>query len=191
MHRGGAAKGVNHYNFKHGRYSKSMPDRLVSRYEQALADEERHDLRDEISLSEAKIDDLLSKMESGESDTAWMRMRALEAQMQRTGDDAKRAELLRQLLHIVRVGAEEALAWNDVDKWTSRKQRLVESDMKVAQVKQEMVSAEEVMAAFGMILDSIRRHVDDQATRAAVARDIRSLTSGDGAVVPIDRARGT
>jgi hypothetical protein len=58
--------------------------------------------------------------------------------------------------------------------------KAVEADVKMAQVKQQMMSAEEVMALMGGILDSIRRHVLDQDTRAAIGRDIRALGSGSG-----------
>jgi hypothetical protein len=67
------------------------------------------------------------------------------------------------------------------------KQRAVEADVRVAQVKQHMMSAEEVMALVAGILDAIKRHVLDQATRSALARDIRAL--GTGEVIPIERAK--
>src|SRR5215218_1399841 len=62
MHGGKAARGTDHGRFKHGRYSKSVPDRLAGRFREALADEDRHELRDEIALAEARISDLLAGM---------------------------------------------------------------------------------------------------------------------------------
>jgi hypothetical protein len=186
MHGGLTPRGTDLPQFEHGRYSKSLPDRLVGRYREALADEERHDLRDEIALSEAKVADLLSKMERGESDELWIRMRDLERKMRAAASDDKRRELLSELLRLVRQGGQEAMSWRDVERWMARKQRVVETDVRVAQTKQEMVSVEEVMALAGGILDAIRRHVEDQATRKALARDIRALgTQGD--VVPLRR----
>lgn len=140
MHGGKTPRGTDLPQFKTGRFSKSLPDRLVERYETALADTERHDLRDEIALAETKIDDLFAKMsEAGESD--------------------------------------ERRLWKDVETWTARKQRLIEADIRVSLTKQEMVSAEEVMALVAGILDAIRRHVPDQATRSALAREIRTLST--------------
>lgn len=188
MHGGKQPRGIDRGSFKHGRYSKSIPDRLVGRYEQALADEKRHDLRDEISLSEAKVDDLLSRMDSGESDGAWLHLRDLAQRLRRAGNEATRRSLLAELLSVITVGADEALAWSDVDRWTARKQRLVESDMRVAQVKQQMVSAEEVMTLVAAILDAIRTHVEDQDTRAALARELRSIGDRGGVVIPMRRA---
>jgi hypothetical protein len=186
MHGGLTPKGTDLPQFKHGRYSRSVPDRLVSRYEEALSDEERHDLRDEIALSEAKVSDLLRNMESGESDRLWLELRKMERQLRAAPPD-KRAPILAELLDVVRRGGDEAQAWADVDRWIYRKQRAVEADVRVAQVKQEMVSAEEVMALVAAILDSIRRHVEDQGTRSALARDIRALGSGAADVIPLRR----
>jgi hypothetical protein len=159
---------------------------MVERYETALRDEERHDLADEIALSEMKVDDLLSKMDRGESDELWIELRDRERALQRTQDVDRRAALLGELFALIRRGGSEAMSWRDVERWVTRKQRVVETDMRVAQTKQEMISVEEVMALMAGILDAIRRHVEDQATRKALARDIRALgTQGD--VVPLRR----
>ena len=136
MHGGKVPRGAELPQFAHGRYSKSMPDRLAERYEEALSDEERHDLRDEIALAETKIADLLASIERS---------------------------------------ADESLAWQDVERWIARKQRAVESDVRVATIKQQMMSVEEVMALVAGILDAIRRHVKDETTRRALGRDIRAL----------------
>jgi hypothetical protein len=188
MHGGKSPRGVDSPHFKHGRYSKSVPDRLVERYEAVLSDEERHDLRDEIALSEAKVADLLAGMEHGESDKLWLRLRSMVAKM-RAAPKEKRAPILREMLRLIRQGGEEALAWKDVQEWVHRKQRAVEADVRVAQVKQEMVGAEEVMALVAGILDVIRRHVEDQATRSAMAKEIRALGARTGEIVPIEGAR--
>src|SRR5215207_6088014 len=75
MHGGLTPRGTDLPQFVHGRYSKSLPDRMVERYEQALADEERHDLADEIALAEMKVDDLLAGIKHGESDRLWLKLR--------------------------------------------------------------------------------------------------------------------
>jgi hypothetical protein len=139
MHGGATPRGTDLPQFRHGRYSKSLPDNLAGRYEEALSDEERHDLRDEIALSVAKINDLLLGMKRGEFD--------------------------------------EERAWSRVERWMSRKQRLVVSDARLARERRQTVSAEEVMALVVGILDAIRRHVPDRQTRAALASDIRALVT--------------
>jgi hypothetical protein len=81
----------------------------------------------------------------------------------------------------------EARAWNDVERWTARKQRLVLADARLARARQEMVSAEEVMALVAALLDAVRRNVEDRDTRRAIAEDIRRIAEGGGVVIPSDR----
>lgn len=188
FHGGRSLKGIEAANFKHGRYSKSIPDRLSQRYQEALKDEERHDLRDEIALSETKIDSLLDGIDRGESDTLWIQLRGMEQAMSRASEE-RRPVLLGEMIRLIKQGGSESMAWQDIDRWIARKQRAVETDVKVAQVKQEMVSAEEVMALVAGILDAIRRHVEDQAIRSALAREIRAIGSGAGETITLERAR--
>jgi hypothetical protein len=143
MHGGKAARGTEHGRFTHGRYSSSIPDRLAERFEEALRDEDRHDLRDEIALSEAKIYDLFSSMRDGPAGSA--------------------------------SEAGERRAWKEVERWVARKTRLVVTDAKLAQERQQVVSVEEVMTLMAGILRAIKWHVPDQQTRAALAREIRAL----------------
>jgi hypothetical protein len=153
MHGGATPRGTDLPQFRHGRYSKSLPDNLAGRYEEALTDEERHDLRDEIALSEAKIFDLLLGMKLGEFD--------------------------------------EARAWKDMDRWMARKQRLVVVDARRAQERREMVSVEESMAMVAALVDAVRRNVQDEGTRRAIAEDIRRVAEGRGVDIPSDRDEHT
>src|SRR5215210_2202001 len=129
MHGGTVKRGVDSPNFKRGRYSKAMPGHLTERYRASLQDEERHDLRDEIALSEAKVSDCLYRMsvDPGDSDTLWIRLRNLERDM-RQAQDPRRAELLGVLLETVRLGGDAAVASRELDAWISRKSRSVETD---------------------------------------------------------------
>ncbi len=189
MHGGKTPRGVELPQFSHGRYSKAVPDRLSMRYEEALSDEDRHDLRHEIALSEAKIDDLLAGMGRGESASLLRLLRTKERQMRAAdarGDSERAGRLLREILTLIRRGGDESLAWKDVDRWIARKTRTVEADVRIAATKQQMISVEEMMALMGLILNAIRRHVPDQSVRNALAKEIRAATeledSGDAVV---------
>lgn len=179
MHGGKTPRGVELPQFSHGRYSKAVPDRLSVRYEEALSDEERHDLRDEIALSEAKIGDLLAGMRHEESDSLLLLLQDKGRQMraaQNQGDQEHTEALVQEILSLIRHGGDEALAWRDVDRWIARKTRTVEADVRIAATKQQMISVEEMMAILGLVLDAIRRHVPDQSVRSALAREIRAAT---------------
>lgn len=189
MHGGKTPRGVELPHFSHGRYSKALPDRLSMRYEEALSDEERHDLRHEIALAEAKINDLLARMEHGESAALLLLLHTKERQVRAAearGDSERVRALMGEILTLIRRGGEESLAWKDVEHWIARKTRTVEADVRIAATKQQMISVEEVMALIGLILNAIRRHVPDQSVRNALAKEIRAATDreapGDAAL---------
>jgi len=195
MHGGKTPRGIDLPQFSHGRYSKAVPDRLSMRYEEALSDVERHDLRDEIALSEAKIDDLLAGMGRGESDALLLLLRDKERQMRAAearGDSERAGRLLQEILTLIRRGGDESLAWKGVDRWIARKIRTVVADVRVAVTKEQMISVEEVMALMGLILSAIKRHVKDAETRRVLAREIRAAVEPEnpgGAVVSRGKSR--
>ena len=87
-HHGGVTpRGVEAGAFRHGRYSKSLPDQLTSTYRQVLADEQRHDLRDELALSRAKADDTRSPT-SGVTSSAHVARLAPSGSVPRPGSSA-------------------------------------------------------------------------------------------------------
>src|SRR3712207_2821920 len=105
-HHGGATpRGIDAGAFRHGRYSKSIPDRLTATYQQSLADEQRHDLRDELAVSRAKADDILRRMEHGESDSLWLLLRDKAREMRRAsacGDEERAARRQGEILSLIR-----------------------------------------------------------------------------------------
>ena len=59
MHGGKSLTGIAHPRFKHGKYVKHMPGRLTEKYEEARSDSELLAMREELSLIDARIKDLL------------------------------------------------------------------------------------------------------------------------------------
>lgn len=201
IHGGKTPRGAESKSFQHGRYSTSMPDHLLERYAASLDDDERHDLRDEIAVAEAKVGECLQRMsvEPGDSDTLWQALRRMEAEMRRAPQGSpRRGALLATILQVVREGGDIALASQDLDRWIARKTRSVETDMRVAKEKQHMVRVEEFMTAMSAVLDVIRRNVHDDDTRRRMGRELRAIAEGDnqnasGArnVVDIRRSRSS
>lgn len=62
MHGGKSLRGIDAPNFKTGRYSKCLPDRLAERYEEALNDAELTRLGDEIALVDARLQDVIERL---------------------------------------------------------------------------------------------------------------------------------
>jgi hypothetical protein len=146
-----------------------------------LADQQRHDLRDELALSRAKADDILRKMERGESDSLWLLLGDKAREMRRAsarGEEGRATRLQEEILSLIESG-DEALAWADLDGWLGRIQRLSEADVRIAIAKQQWISAEELMTMMALILAAIKKHVPDEHTRRALGRELRAAAELD------------
>src|SRR3954465_9212974 len=71
MHGGKSLAGPASPSFTTGRHSKYLPRRLLARYQEMAHDAELLALRDEIALIDARIADVLGRVESGESSRIW------------------------------------------------------------------------------------------------------------------------
>lgn len=64
LHGGATPRGIDSPHFKHGRYSKAMPDRLLEQYETSRRDPDLITMRDDISLIDTRIMDQLQLAEA-------------------------------------------------------------------------------------------------------------------------------
>src|SRR5690349_13713695 len=71
LHGGKTPSGIASPQYKTGRYSRVLPTRLQSRYDAARTDAALLELRDDISLLDARLEDLLSRVDTGESGVLW------------------------------------------------------------------------------------------------------------------------
>ena len=76
-HGGASPVGAASPQFKNGRYSKFLPERLRDRYQEAQRDPEILVLRDEVALADARLADLLTRVDAGESGALWKEVKGL------------------------------------------------------------------------------------------------------------------
>lgn len=175
MHGGQSLRGPASPAYKHGRYAEFLPDGLRDRYRAALADPALLELRDEISLLDGRLGELLARVERGESGELWRLLGAsvdafAEASARQDGA-AMRAILLDQRRIIERGRADEA-AWREVRNVIQDRRRLVESERKRLVETQQMLSVEQAMSLVAAVTEAVRSHVTDPHTLSAVAEEL-------------------
>lgn len=178
FHGGKTPRGVASPHFKHGRYSKDLPQRLLARYEEARADPLLLELRDEVALADTRLIDLLGRVDSGESGQRWRQARqdmneVLEAVRMSDGDMLRDA--LRTLDHTIRAGVADYQAWHEVEKTLALRTRLVESERKRMVEQRQMVAADQVMALVAAVVDVIGKRVSDPRVLSAISEDLAGL----------------
>lgn len=141
-----------------GRYREYLPTDLLKRYQNALGDRDLLVLRDEIAVSEVRIQELLQRVRTGESGQAWRDARdALQDLKGAGGDPDKVRDALLALEKAVGRGSGDYLAWAEVREVTEQRRRLAESERRRLVELQNVLTAEQagvlVMALHQAVLD--------------------------------------
>lgn len=182
LHGGKTPGGIASPHYSTGRYSKHLPTRLQARYEAAAGDSELLALRDDIALTDARLSDLLTRVDTGESGALWARLQELRLEViacKRAGDTVKMAEALNALLDLIGQAHTDYRAWGEIAAVLEQRRRLVESERKRLTDMQQTLTVEKAMLLIGAIGGIIKAHVQDRQTLASISNDIQGLISAD------------
>jgi hypothetical protein len=180
MHGGKSPGGVGSATLKTGRYSKYLPTRLAARYHEAQADDCLLQLHEEIALTDARLADVLKRVDTGDSGALWTRLHEAFNDFVDEQDPRSLATLGR----LIEAGMADWHAWDEVGKLISQRQRLVESERKRHVEMQQMVTATQMMTLLAAVVDTVRRHVRDRDALAAISADIGGLVARNALPAP-------
>lgn len=182
IHGGKSLAGIASPTYQTGRYSRYLPGRLLGRYAEAQANPALLELRADIALIDARIGDLIARVDTGESGALWARLMQARSDLllyRRAGDTVKTAEALNTLLDLVGQGHADYRAWAEVGATIEQRRRLVESERKRLVEMQQTLTVEKAMLLIGAIGGIIKAHVQDRQALAAISNDIQALVSAD------------
>lgn len=185
-HNGAALRGPLAPSYKHGRYSRYMKLQLAERYLETAQDPELLSLREDVALVTERIEQLLERVQSGESGAAWRLLKRHWADFRRfrtAGNVAKMQEMLELLAEPLEQGIADHAAWEELGLQLDRRARLAEQEQRRLEKMQATLTVEEAMGLLGTVLDVLKRHVTDQATLDAIGADLEQLVTLD--VVPV------
>lgn len=184
LHGGKTPVGIASPHFKTGRHSKYLPANLRGSYEAALSDPELLSLREEVALVDARLADLLQKVDTGESRDAWKQAKKLLTKYTKAltsgyVDEDELTDYLRALHDTITNAVETHQSWNQIYSVLEQRRKLVESENKRLAEMQQFITAEKAMVLIANLTDIIKRHVTDRATLSAISNDLVRLTSFD------------
>jgi hypothetical protein len=164
--------------FVDGRHSQYLPGRLLERYKAARADIDILAMRDEIALLDARLNDLLERVDTGEAGRLWLEARLAYAGVvgaMRSGDSQAMVASVDRLGLAISAGIGDYAAWEEVHKTLDLRRKIAEAERKRLVDMQQMVTAEEAMNLIGAIAESIKREIHDPEQLARIATDINRL----------------
>ncbi len=187
MHGGSSPVGLANGNFRHGRYSRAIPARLFERFAIGASDPELLSLRNEIALVDARIEDVLGRVDCGEAGCLWRDLRAAYVRMtkaQAGGDIAAGSQALVEIGGLIQRGAADDAAWDDLGRWIEKRRKLTESEAKRLVALRLVITAEEAMALIAALEAIVKKHVSDRQALRAIAADLYELARREAAHEP-------
>lgn len=163
-----------------GRYSKYLPTRLQARYEEAEKDPELLNLRGEISLLDARLAELLGKLDSGESGLLWKDLQKQNAELQlakSTGDTIGAMQALNEISSLIDRGSREWMIWGEIGGIVEQRRRLVESERKRLVEMNQIITIEQAMTLITSVGAIVRKYVLDDPTRKAIAYELSTIVA--------------
>jgi hypothetical protein len=178
-HHGGMSLiGAASRRFKHGRYSKVLPTRLAARYAESLANPTLLSLREDLAVCEARVADLLQRVDSGESGALWQQLRAVQEGFSQALVVRDVAQMRRQytaLEQLIEAGSADAATWQEIQHLWETRCRLTQAEVKLLVTQEQMVTTQQLLVCFGALTETIRTAVlahTDQDTGRAILGDI-------------------
>lgn len=181
-HGGKSLMGIASPTFKTGRYSKFLPARMTGRYEESRADGELLALREDIALTDARLGDLLSRVDTGESGALWRSLMAARMELlacRQASDIKGQMDALNEIMELISQGHADYRAWGEVAAVLDQRRRLVESERKRLVEMQQMISSERMMVLLGAVVGVIQEHVTDRTILSGITTGIQKLITAD------------
>jgi hypothetical protein len=188
IHGGSTKVGPANPAFRHGRYSKHLPESLRVKYETALADPELLSVRDEIALVESRLSDVAQMIANGDQGPAsWKAVKdnflTLEKAMRRKTaspeEAAEAAAIIGETLAAMRAelfrATDQAEAWKELGKLVDLKTKVASREWKRLTDLRLFWTVEQGRQLLTGVIESIKRNVADPAVQQAIASDLARL----------------
>jgi hypothetical protein len=185
VHGGKTPVGPACKHYRVGRYSRYLPERLRERYEQAEGDAELLSLRSEIALTDARLADLLSRVDTGESGQRWASLAKAyeEFKVYRLARDVPKMNVALAKIELnIEQATDDRAAWAEIGALVEQRRKLVESEAKHVIMHRQMLSTEEAMALMHRVVDVVTRHVTDRQALSSIVVEMRTLAEWSNGV---------
>jgi hypothetical protein len=185
IHGGKSRIGIGSGTLTHGRRSKFLPSRLAAAYQDAMDDPKLIELREEIALVDSRINDLLSRVETGEAGVVWHRAQAALSKFEREKDkqNLDGMQLALDRLHgLITRGTSDYATWREIGEQIEQRRKLCEAEARRLHLAHDTLTADRAMVLVTVMVETVRRHVQDRAILGAIAQDLQALGMGSVSV---------
>lgn len=177
-HGGRTPIGPGSPHFQTGRFSKFLPSRMAADFDAAMGDPELISLRKEIATVDARIIDVLKRVDTGEAGVIWQAAQAAMVRFDRawSDKDGEAMELaLTEIRRVIIQGKSDWAAWKVVvGDLIEAKRKLVDSEQRRLTLASESLTADRAMMLLATVISILQKHITDRRVLGAIASDIQA-----------------
>lgn len=186
-------KGPLSPSYKTGKYSKSLPGKLLGSYHHSLHDPQLTSMGDALALCDSRITELTKDLEeaSGSGDTIAQARTQLQKAL-RTKEITVRTEHLHVLQDILSRGASADQIWNNILLAIEGRRRAAETESRRIVSMGQAMPIQKVVELIGMISQAMRNTVITHADRETAnlilrdaSRDVQRIIGAGGVRSPV------
>jgi hypothetical protein len=181
LHNGNAASGAAIGTFKHGRYSKVLPQRLLQKYETARKDPELLSHQAELRLIDAHLGELLEKIKDCNGPDVVRRAREVWKDLQAAKanhDNEGTAEAFDTLGEVLASKEGNTIGWSEVREVVDLRRKILETETRRLKDSEATLTLEQSLTMIGFLNDAIRKAVNAH-TSSDIAKLILTKVSQD------------
>lgn len=178
LHGGKTPKGIASPHWKHGRYSKYLPQGILDRYQAFANDPETLSLESEIAIIDTRLSMLFERWRDGDYGGSWDDIEKLftefdnlQYRASRSADEQERKsylqdafEKLNEIKRIVKVRKDDAALWSDIHEAIEYRRKLVDSEARRRIQMEQMLTAEQALSYATMLGLAVKQYVTDRDT---------------------------
>jgi hypothetical protein len=182
-HGGASLVGSAAPGFKTGRFSRSLPVRLASRYEEALADTELADFTEDLAIIDSRLDDLFQQLDAGGGKEIFNEIKEAYRAFRyanQDGDKQAQREALRRLDENINRGSGESYLWTEIASLQEQRRKIILAQAKHLSLTNQTITVAKANVLISALLDAVRRNVDDRGALHRINQDFLRLTNGGG-----------
>ncbi len=148
---------------------------MLADYQAAESNTDILALRSEIALVEARLTDLLKRVDTGESGDTWISLGKVWSVLRGAvvaGNKAKQNECFPVIQGLIETGRDDYIAWHEVGATLNQLRQLKESERKRLVEARQVVALDHVLVLLEMnvkaAVEAIRKHTDNETARRII-----------------------
>ena len=152
---------------------EALPGRLAQVYNFSLEDSDQLNLSYEMALADARVNDLLRRVDSGESGKLWKDVKdafkAYKRALKRQNEPEELQAAFDLLNDLITKGYTDTVAWEEMMTHVEQRRKLADTDRRRLTEMNNIVSQEDGLALITRLYEAVMINVTDPDVRAAIA----------------------